>query len=201
MLSIATRGDSNKDHSAVFPKIYRPHTTLASREHVACVTIVERIQCSGDRIIGHRYDATLLLSYIRMILRYTDGCDSYRVVLGANACFAAGAPTASFQPTHTSVCASSDTSSSMAPQFHHKHKKKQATSMLFRCAAALLLFVSPVVGFSASSAAIKPNTDLPSAQLHSGFPPEFIDIAEYAADKNLIIVGLPGAVRKGCLLL
>ena len=75
MLSIATRGDSNKDHSAVFPKIYRPNTTLASREHVACVTIVERIQCSGDRIIGYRYDATLRLSYIRMILRYTDGCE------------------------------------------------------------------------------------------------------------------------------
>lgn len=34
---------------------------------------------------------------------------------------------------------------------------------------------------------------LPSVNLHKDFPPDMVNIAEYAKGKNLIILGLPGA--------
>lgn len=34
---------------------------------------------------------------------------------------------------------------------------------------------------------------LPSVDLHHGFPPEKIDLANYSANKSIILVGLPGA--------
>lgn len=34
---------------------------------------------------------------------------------------------------------------------------------------------------------------LPAVNLHFGFPPEMINLAEYSADKSLVLVGLPGA--------
>jgi hypothetical protein len=34
---------------------------------------------------------------------------------------------------------------------------------------------------------------LPSVELHQGFPPKKIDIADYAASRNIILLGLPGA--------
>jgi hypothetical protein len=40
---------------------------------------------------------------------------------------------------------------------------------------------------------VKVGDKLPSVELHSGFPPEKIDLASYTANKNVIIVGLPGA--------
>lgn len=33
----------------------------------------------------------------------------------------------------------------------------------------------------------------PSVNLHSGFPPDMVDFADYSKGKNLILVGLPGA--------
>ena len=43
-------------------------------------------------------------------------------------------------------------------------------------------------------AAIKAGNKLPQATLFKDFgPPEKINLAEYAAGKNMIIVGLPGA--------
>lgn len=69
--------------------------------------------------------------------------------------------------------------------------------MLLLRGAVLAALTSAAAAFSA---AITPATPLPAAKLHSGFPPDFVDIAEYAADKNLIIVGLPGAVRFSMVL-
>lgn len=40
---------------------------------------------------------------------------------------------------------------------------------------------------------VKVGDKLPSVDLHSGFPPEKIDLASYVANKNVVIVGLPGA--------
>jgi len=40
---------------------------------------------------------------------------------------------------------------------------------------------------------IKVGDKLPSAEVHSGFPPKKIDFQEYTAKKSVIIVGLPGA--------
>jgi len=41
--------------------------------------------------------------------------------------------------------------------------------------------------------AIKVGDKLPSAEVHSGFPPEKIDFQKYTADKAVLIIGLPGA--------
>jgi len=40
---------------------------------------------------------------------------------------------------------------------------------------------------------IKVGDKIPASTLHFGFPPTFVDIAAYAANKNVIVVGLPGA--------
>jgi len=34
---------------------------------------------------------------------------------------------------------------------------------------------------------------VPSVELHKGFPPEKINMADYCKDKNVVFVGLPGA--------
>ena len=34
---------------------------------------------------------------------------------------------------------------------------------------------------------------LPSVELHSGFPPEKIDLKEYTSNKSILLIGLPGA--------
>lgn len=64
-----------------------------------------------------------------------------------------------------------------------------------RTVCRLVLAALSAAAVNAFSAAITPSTKLPSVNLHSGFPPDMVDIAEYAADKSMIIVGLPGAVR------
>jgi len=40
---------------------------------------------------------------------------------------------------------------------------------------------------------IKVGDKLPSVEVHSGFPPEKINLAKYTANKAVLIVGLPGA--------
>ena len=42
-------------------------------------------------------------------------------------------------------------------------------------------------------AAITPGTKMPSVDLHTGFPPKFVDIADHTAGRKVFIVGLPGA--------
>lgn len=34
---------------------------------------------------------------------------------------------------------------------------------------------------------------IPSVELHKGFPPEKVNIADYCKDRNIILLGLPGA--------
>jgi alkyl hydroperoxide reductase subunit AhpC len=36
-------------------------------------------------------------------------------------------------------------------------------------------------------------SQVPSVELHKNFPPEKINIQEYTKDRNVVIVGLPGA--------
>lgn len=40
---------------------------------------------------------------------------------------------------------------------------------------------------------IKVGDKLPSAEVHSGFPPNKFDFKEYTANKSVLIIGLPGA--------
>jgi hypothetical protein len=46
---------------------------------------------------------------------------------------------------------------------------------------------------SSTSATIQVNQKLPMVDLHFGFPPQLINSALYASNKNLLILCLPGA--------
>ena len=48
-------------------------------------------------------------------------------------------------------------------------------------------------GGHAAFAAITPGTKIPAVDLHSGFPPSMVNMAEHCAGRNVAIVGLPGA--------
>jgi len=54
-------------------------------------------------------------------------------------------------------------------------------------------------GKAAAAAAAAPSSPvsvgsfLPSVELHQGFPPEKHNLADFAKDKNIILLGLPGA--------
>jgi peroxiredoxin len=54
--------------------------------------------------------------------------------------------------------------------------------------AAAVLFSAVASAFT-----VKAGDKVPSADLHFGFPPLFVDTAEYLAGRNVIVVGLPGA--------
>ena len=56
-------------------------------------------------------------------------------------------------------------------------------------AIATVLLCSAV----ASAFTIKAGDKVPAADLHFGFPPTFVSTEEYLADRNVIVVGLPGA--------
>lgn len=67
---------------------------------------------------------------------------------------------------------------------------------LFALLSALLIgnvTSAPFGGRNVAFAAIKPGDKLPMVEMHWGFPPQFINLPEYCADQNVIIVGLPGA--------
>lgn len=61
--------------------------------------------------------------------------------------------------------------------------------MLSRSAARLLAQHSPCLVRGFASVGDK----LPSVEIHQGFPPKKYDLAEYTKDKDVVIVGLPGA--------
>jgi hypothetical protein len=48
-------------------------------------------------------------------------------------------------------------------------------------------------GYSTAFAAVAPGDKIPAVELHKGFPPEFINVAEYTAGRKVAVVGLPGA--------
>ena len=54
--------------------------------------------------------------------------------------------------------------------------------------AAVMLFSAAANAFT-----IKAGDKLPAVDLHFGFPPNFVNTAEYMEDRNVIVVGLPGA--------
>jgi hypothetical protein len=56
-------------------------------------------------------------------------------------------------------------------------------------------FVSSRASSKASSTSldIAVGDKIPAIDLHKGFPPEFINIAEYTAGRTVAVVGLPGA--------
>ena len=45
----------------------------------------------------------------------------------------------------------------------------------------------------AAAAAINVGDTVPDVTLHMGFPPKQVDIKEYVAGRNVILMGLPGA--------
>jgi len=50
------------------------------------------------------------------------------------------------------------------------------------------------VGRSTTAFSVAAGDSLPSVELFQGFPdPQKVNLADYASDKNVIIVGLPGA--------
>jgi len=59
----------------------------------------------------------------------------------------------------------------------------------------LSLTVAALCAASANAfAAIKAGDKIPAVELHKNFgPPEKINVAEYAAGKNMLVIGLPGA--------
>jgi hypothetical protein len=73
---------------------------------------------------------------------------------------------------------------------------KLAVSLLLAATGSVGAFApTAFVGRQQSTAAhVKGGDTLPSATLFQDFPdPQSIDIADYVKDKNVIIVGLPGA--------
>jgi peroxiredoxin len=54
-------------------------------------------------------------------------------------------------------------------------------------AAAVLLAAGAAV------AAISVGERIPTANLHLGFPPDFVDLSSRIAGKNVVLISLPGA--------
>ena len=54
--------------------------------------------------------------------------------------------------------------------------------------AAVMLFSAVASAFT-----LKAGDKVPAADLHFGFPPTFVGSEDYLADRNVIVVGLPGA--------
>jgi len=61
----------------------------------------------------------------------------------------------------------------------------------------MTIFPSILLGLIFSSIptvnAINVGDSIPSIELHHNFPPEKIDLADRLANKNVVLVGLPGA--------
>ena len=60
--------------------------------------------------------------------------------------------------------------------------------MTHAAVAAVMLFSTVASAFT-----IKAGDKVPATDLHFGFPPTFVSTGEYLADRNVIVVGLPGA--------
>jgi len=54
-------------------------------------------------------------------------------------------------------------------------------------------FLAVALLTASAQAVIKVGDKLPAATLDYGFPPEKIDLVEHTKDKNVILMGLPGA--------
>jgi hypothetical protein len=73
------------------------------------------------------------------------------------------------------------------------HRRMLASAVL--ALFTTTFFGCDVAAFSVSTASKHPmtNTKLPMVDLHYGFPPQLVNVAQYAANKNMLILFLPGA--------
>jgi len=55
------------------------------------------------------------------------------------------------------------------------------------------LLLGMLLSLLPTAIAVKVGDSIPSIELHHNFPPEKIDLADRLANKNVVIVGLPGA--------
>jgi hypothetical protein len=66
-------------------------------------------------------------------------------------------------------------------------------ALVVAACCAVTTTTTPVDAFAAAPVPVKPNDKLPLVDLHWGFPPLKVNIAQYAGGKKMLIVGLPGA--------
>ena len=67
---------------------------------------------------------------------------------------------------------------------------------LLSCLAAFAVSTASAAtfgGHSAAFAAITPGSKIPPVDLHFGFPPQMVNMAELTAGRKVFVVGLPGA--------
>jgi len=57
-------------------------------------------------------------------------------------------------------------------------------------AVAAVMLLSTVVN---ALAPIKAGDKIPAVNMHFGFPPTMVNVAEYCEGRNVVVVGLPGA--------
>lgn len=69
------------------------------------------------------------------------------------------------------------------------------STALFLAGATLAEAFAPTafVGRSHTAVDVAVGDSAPSVDLHSGFPPEMVNFADYTKGKKMILVGLPGA--------
>ena len=77
-----------------------------------------------------------------------------------------------------------------------EEQKIQLTTMMFSLAAQRLARASYAGSalrstFARSLATV--GAQLPSVELHKGFPPDKINLADFSKNKSIILLGLPGA--------
>lgn len=72
--------------------------------------------------------------------------------------------------------------------FYFIERTMKIISALALLSTATASRFGPALAFAA-----KVGDKVPSVNVHSGFPPDMVNIADYVKGKNTIIVGLPGA--------
>mmetsp|Transcript_20028 Transcript_20028/g.43138 ORF Transcript_20028/g.43138 Transcript_20028/m.43138 type:complete len:96 (+) Transcript_20028:33-320(+) len=76
------------------------------------------------------------------------------------------------------------------PLYHHNTKEQTMKLLRLATIATASLWGAAAIPFVSS---VSVGDKLPSVELHSGFPPQKIDLATYTANKSVVIIGLPGA--------
>ena len=71
----------------------------------------------------------------------------------------------------------------------------KVSAALFLAGAAVAGAFAPTafVGRSNTAFSVADGDASPSVELHEGFPPEMVNLADYSKGKKMILVGLPGA--------
>jgi hypothetical protein len=77
--------------------------------------------------------------------------------------------------------------STVVSLFRNEEKMKLLATLALLGSATAATFDTPL------AFGIKVGDKVPSVNVHSGFPPEMVNVADYVKGRNTIIVGLPGA--------